>query len=218
MHLTCIYGESSPDADGLNRTSTMVRDALARATAHGPVPALVAGDFNATLDQLPCAYAFHASGWADLAHAPTCATAASANKRRIDLLLADSPLRRMATQVGIDDATGIKTHDWQWFSVPRGPPLWSLAWRPAAPLPPPDSAGPPRETAWRDAAAPFLPAMSEAINRKSVADAWTALEQAMLIEERRESRMRGSASRTKFSPKLLEALTILILRFLQELG
>ena len=137
MHFMCLYGESSPDAEGLNRTSTMARDALARATTHGPVPALVAGDFNATLDQLPCAYAFHASGWADLAHTPTCATANSASKRRIDFLLANSPLRRLATGVRSDDATGIKTHDWQSFCVPQGPALWSLAWRPSAPLPPP---------------------------------------------------------------------------------
>ena len=49
---------------------------------------MMLGDMNATLQELPCAFALHASGWADLGgDQPTCA--AGSLPKRIDWALAN---------------------------------------------------------------------------------------------------------------------------------
>ena len=85
----------------------LARDGLARAVCRGGVPALVAGDLNRTLHDLPCAHAFVANGWADLASDPTSLAANAHVCKRIDLLLANPQLRRVAQDIGVDVAAAV---------------------------------------------------------------------------------------------------------------
>ena len=174
--LTCIYGDVANTVEATMHTSTLARDALQRATLRRPVPALIAGDFNRALDDLPCAPAFQASGWEDLHFGTTCATSQAWRARRIDLMLGNCTLRRLAGACNMDYTTGIPTHAWQAIDIPRGPPQWVLGWCNPEPYMDPSPTGPPPFDAWRTASAPYRSAYVDACNRREVEDCWAALE------------------------------------------
>ena len=66
----------------------MVVGALEEQVAHGDWLCIIAGDFTAELNPLPCGDAL------DTSAAPTCVGAASASTRRIDHLLLNAAARR----------------------------------------------------------------------------------------------------------------------------
>ena len=175
-HLTCIYGDVASTVAATMHTSSLARDALQRATLRGPLPALIAGDFNRALDDLPCAPTYQASGWEDLESGTTCATSNARQARRIDLLLANCTLRRLAGTCRVDYTTGIPTHAWQAIDVPRGPPQWVLGWHSPEPYMVPSSTSPSPCDAWRSAAEPYRAAFADACSRRMVDDCWAALE------------------------------------------
>ena len=100
-------------AEATNHTSTLVRDALARTATKGPIPALICGDQNRTIDEFHCSYALAVGGRQILASTPNCAAAHAHQARRIDLLLANCTLRKPASEVIVDPTQGICTHAWQ---------------------------------------------------------------------------------------------------------
>ena len=95
--ITNIYG-AMDDSDGATQqTASLAREAAAAAEARPGNPCVVFGDFNRTLEALPCRYAFVCSGWRDLGAGPTCDMVAV--PKRIDLLLANEAAQRRVRAV-----------------------------------------------------------------------------------------------------------------------
>lgn len=131
FRLYTVYGEVAADKAATEHTAELVRACLADAEGHGQCPALIAGDMNVTISKLGCAAELAVSGWADLGTAATCATGASREPRRIDLLLANRQLQVRAGPPATDWTTGLAAHAVQTFRIDTGRAPMLRMWQPA---------------------------------------------------------------------------------------
>ena len=63
--ISSIYVEADGSTQAKGRPSAMIKQAAADSEAVRKQPALIAGDFNAELDELPVAFALGCSDWSD---------------------------------------------------------------------------------------------------------------------------------------------------------
>ena len=125
-----VYAEADGSAESKLRTSVIVREALAEFEATRRQPAIIAGDLNAQISELPVAPALGCSGWVDpAADVPT--SSAAFVPRRIDHFLMNSSMERRYLSHVVDWTLGLPTHAWQAVTLRAGRlpnvPVWLQA-------------------------------------------------------------------------------------------
>ena len=145
--ITNMYGAVDESDGATQQTASLAREAAAAAEARPGIPCLVCGDFNRTLEELPCRYAFACSGWRDLGTGPTCDMAAV--PKRIDLLLANEAAQRRVRAVDNYWDENWRPHSTQLVEISVGPlprePLWDP---PSSLAEPPTEGSPDPASAW----------------------------------------------------------------------
>ena len=136
-----LYGPSGGTDRELLETGLLTREALVRAEAGGAGPALIAGDFNALPQDLPCAFSLATAGWRDLHSAGTCSGNSAALPRRIDLLFANPGFRGLVRSTEVSWEAGFPTHAAQVITLDAARPGVAPMWCPAPALPAPVEEG-----------------------------------------------------------------------------
>ena len=123
-----IYGYDRPTAAELAELQEVVKGLVIQARSFGDLPALLAGDLNATLDECAFLKGLARGGWRDLGRFPTCMAAQSRDGRRIDLSVANPAFGQLVGEYVTHWELGLPTHAvQQWSAVRRSSAMrpWS---------------------------------------------------------------------------------------------
>lgn len=84
ISFTTNYAPADGSLPTLNYTSRVVAESLALHVSRARRPAIIAGDFNATSEQLSVTYQLNLAGWCDISAGPTCIPPNGGARRHID--------------------------------------------------------------------------------------------------------------------------------------
>jgi hypothetical protein len=173
FHIASIYGDCSGHDEARMANSALMRDAVLRAEARGPIPTLLCGDLQAEFGDLPCCHSLIAGSWCDIGHGPTCFAHASSTGRRIDWLCANKAMQRITTAQAPDWSVGLATHAAQLCEVQLGQHDAVPYWTEAEALPHIRQKDP--ALIWAAVPEPVLRAFRAAAAADDVEAAWEAL-------------------------------------------